>query len=71
MGVFEWRLAIDEVLFFKLLQRAPFRILQGPVDDFPRRHLKARMGRADSMGEVADDVVIGAAFAGRVDQFWA
>ena len=43
-------------------------LFQGGVDQFARRHLKARMDGADASGDPLQHLVIGAALAGRIDQ---
>ena len=50
------------------VQRAPAGIPQRPVDQLARRHRKARMLRAEPLGERADHLMVGAAFARRLDQ---
>src|SRR5580704_5155231 len=62
------RLAIDPALGLEFRERAPTGFLQRGVDQLARRHAKARMFRAQPFRQTTNDLVIGPAFAGRIDQ---
>ena len=71
MGGGKIRLAVDPVFGFEFSERAPSGFLQRGVDQLPRGHGEARMFRAQPFGQSANDFVIGAAFAGRLDELWS
>ncbi len=64
----EIRLAIDPAVRLEFGQRTPAGFLQRGIDQFARRHGKARMLGAQPLGQRADHLVVVAAFAGRLDQ---
>ena len=72
MRLLEGRLAVDPARRLELLQRAAPRIAQSAVDHLARRHLEAADGSAPTRrARPADDLVIVAAFARRIDQLAA
>src|SRR5207247_6043030 len=52
----------------QLLDAAPAGTAQRPVDQLARAHLEPRVTRVEPPRQRADDLVVGAAFAGRLDQ---
>ncbi len=69
MGLAERRLAIDPAVGFEFGERAAFGRAQHLIDQLARTHCKARMFGADADGKRRVHLVIGAAFARRLDQF--
>ena len=61
-------LRVDPLLLFQLGERPPAGLAQGRIDDLARRHVEARMRRAEPLGQRAHDVVVRAALARRLDQ---
>ena len=64
-------LAIDPAFLFEFGERTPAGFLQCGVDQFARRHVEAGMPRAKPLAERVIDLVVGAAFAARLDQLRA
>ena len=64
----ERRLAVDPAVGFEFGQRAALGHPQHLVDQFARAHVKAAMRGAETLGQAGDHLVIGAAFARRLDQ---
>ena len=67
----EIRLAVDPLALFEFFQCAPAGGLQRAIDNLTRCHVEARVFRANAFGKRADDVMIGAAFAGGRNQLGA
>src|SRR5215468_10613158 len=63
------RLAIDPALALEVRERTPARALQCPVDQSAWRHPEAGMRSAKPPRQLADHLVVGAAFVRRLDQF--
>src|SRR5438552_4993363 len=61
-------LAIDPALRLQPLDAAPAGTAQRPVDQPAAAHLEPRVTRVEPPRQCADDLVVGAAFAGRLDQ---
>ncbi len=61
-------LAVDPAVFLKLGERAPTGLAQADIDQFARGHVETGMADAEPLRQRANHLVIGAAFAPRLDQ---
>ena len=68
MGFPEGRLRIDVDLRLQLAKAAPAGLPERPVDDLAGRHPEAAVFRSDPLGDGADDLMVGAALARRLDE---
>ena len=68
MRLAERRLAVEPARSFELRERSPSRDAQSLVDDLAWAHIEAAMLGAEPAGERAEDIVVRAAFVGRIDR---
>ena len=71
MRPLEGRHHVDPVLGIERFEAGALGVDQRPVDQFARAHVEARMLRAHARREIADDLMVAAAFARRLDQLAA